>query len=175
MDESGIWSILTDNLQYVKTETDILLTCSFDLKRHWNVNKYFDAALLGKSIDDNSSVEQAYNSKKENFDDANYNIPNVPVYNQTVFPQMVEDRYGDLTLFTSAHFKPHESICATYLWTEEDKCTIMESKAYDLKGNNMWFKQGRFPINFCGETQGELLDGTGIKLVTLMDTGCSKS
>ena len=23
----------------------------------------------------------------------------------------------------------------------------MESEAYDVEGNNMWFKQGKFPIN----------------------------
>ena len=50
----------------------------------------------------------------------------------------------------------------------------MEGKAYDLEGNNMWFKQGKFPINLHGETEGELMDGNGIKVTTLMDTGCSK-
>ena len=38
----------------------------------------------------------------------------------------------------------------------------------------MWFKQGKFPINLHGETEGELMDGNGIKVTTLMDTGCSK-
>ena len=38
----------------------------------------------------------------------------------------------------------------------------------------MWFKQGNFPINLHSETQGELMDGTNIKVTTLMDTGCSK-
>ena len=38
----------------------------------------------------------------------------------------------------------------------------------------MWFKQGRFPINLHSETQGELMDGTNIKVTTSMDTGCSK-
>ena len=84
-----------------------------------------------------------------------------------------EDRYGNLTLFTTSVFKPHESICATYLWTEENQCSIMESEAYDMEGN-MWFKQGKFPINLHSETQGELMDGTNIKVTTLMDTGCSK-
>ena len=50
----------------------------------------------------------------------------------------------------------------------------MESEAYDLVGNNMWFKQGKFPIHLYGETEGELMDGNGIKVTTLMDTGCSK-
>ena len=50
----------------------------------------------------------------------------------------------------------------------------MESEAYDVNGNNMWFKQGRFPINLESEAEGELMDGTNIKVTTLMDTGCSK-
>ena len=50
----------------------------------------------------------------------------------------------------------------------------MESEAYDIEGNNIWFKQGRFPINLQAETQGELMHGTHIKVTTLMDTGCSK-
>ena len=43
----------------------------------------------------------------------------------------------------------------------------MESEAYDMEGNNMWFKQGKFPINLHSETQGELMDGTNIKVTTL--------
>ena len=38
----------------------------------------------------------------------------------------------------------------------------------------MWFKQGKFPINLQAETQGEPMDGTNIKVTTLMDTGCPK-
>ena len=177
MDESGIWSILTDTLQYVKAEVDSSVTYSFDQKRYQNSkSRYFD----GKSddfsniSDDNTSIDKNYNAKKENFDAANYNVSNVPIYSQQLFPDLVEDRYGNLSLFTTSYFKPHESICATYLWTEDNNCTIMESEAYDLEGNNMWFKQGRFPINLHGETESELMDGSGIKVTTLMDTGCSK-
>ena len=50
----------------------------------------------------------------------------------------------------------------------------MESEAYDMEGNNMWFKQDKFPINLQAESQGELMDGTHIKVTTLIDTGCSK-
>ena len=51
----------------------------------------------------------------------------------------------------------------------------MESEPYDSEGNNMWFKQGKFPINLHGETEGELMDGNGIKVTMLMDTCCSNS
>ena len=176
MDESGIWSILTDTLHYVKSEIDSSVIFSYDQKRHQNSkSKYFDAALSNIPNEiDNHSVDYTYNAKEENFDAANYNVPNVPIYSQALFPKYEEDRYGNLTLFTTSVFRPHESICATYLWTEENTCNIMESEAFDMEGNNMWFKQGKFPINLHAESQGELMDGTQIKVTTLIDTGCSK-
>ena len=176
MDESGIWSILTDTLHYVKSEIDSSVIFSYDQKRHQNSkSKYFDAALSNIPNEiDNHSVDYTYNAKEENFDAANYNVPNVPIYSQALFPKYEEDRYGNLTLFTTSVFRPHESICATYLWTEANTCNIMESEAFDMEGNNMWFKQGKFPINLHAESQGELMDGTQIKVTTLIDTGCSK-
>ena len=160
----------------MKPEIDSSATYSYDQKRHQNSkSKYFDATFSNVPNDDeNISADQTYNSKKENFDAANYNVPNVPMYSQALFPKYEEDRCGNLSLYTTSVFKPHESICATYLWTEENKCSIMESEAYDIEGNKMWFKQGRFPINLQAESQGELMDGTNIKVTTLMDTGCSK-
>ena len=88
--------------------------------------------------EENILVDQTSNSKKENFDAANYNVPNLPIYSQALFPKYEEDRYGNLTLFTTSVFKPHESICATYLWTGENQCSIMESEAYDIEGNVTW-------------------------------------
>ena len=116
MDESGIWSILTDTLHYVKPEVDSSVISSYDQRRHQNSkSRYFDAAFSNVSNEENILVDQTYNSKKENFDAANYNVPNVPIYSQALFPKYEEDRYGNLTLFTTSIFKPHESICATYL------------------------------------------------------------
>ena len=46
----------------------------------------------------------------------------------------------------------------------------MKGVVYDLNENNMWYKQGRFPINVHAEIEGELMDGS-IKVTTLMDTG----
>ena len=85
MDESCIWSILTDTLQYVKAEVDSSVTYSFDQKRFQNTkSKYFDQ----KSDDfsnKNTSIDKNFNAKKENFDAANYNVPNVPIYSQQLF------------------------------------------------------------------------------------------
>ena len=82
MDESGIWSILTDTLHYVKPEIDSLVIFSYDQKRHQNSkSKYFDAALSNIPNEDNNySVDHTYNAKEGNFDAANYNVPNIPVY-----------------------------------------------------------------------------------------------
>ena len=112
MDRSGIWPILTDTFQYVKAEVDSSVTYSFDQKRYQNSkSRYFDEKLndfSNISTNDNTSVDKNYNSKKENFDAANYNVPNVPIYSQELFPDFVEDRYRDLSLFTTSYFKPHE-------------------------------------------------------------------
>ena len=101
-------------------------------------------------------------------------MPNIPVYSQALFPKYEEDRHEKLSLFTTSILKPQESISATYLWTEKNTGTIMKSEAYDMEGNNMWFMQGKFPIILPAESQGELMDGTNIKVTTLIDTVCSK-
>ena len=65
MDESGIWSILTDTLQYVKAEVDSSVTYSFDQKRFQNSkSKYFDE----KSNDfsnKNTSIDKNFNARKK--------------------------------------------------------------------------------------------------------------
>ena len=72
MDGFGIWSKLSDTSQYVKAEINSSVTYSFDQRKHQI------AALLNKPTDDNTSVGKMYNSKKQNFDATNCNVPNVP-------------------------------------------------------------------------------------------------
>ena len=45
--------------------------------------KYFDTVFSNVPNDENSSVDQSYNSKKENFDAAKCNEPNVSISLQT--------------------------------------------------------------------------------------------
>ena len=71
MDGFGIWSKLSDTSQYVKAEVNSSVIYSFDQRKHQI------AALLNKPTDDNTSVDKMYNSKKQNFDAANCNVPNV--------------------------------------------------------------------------------------------------
>ena len=54
--------------------------------------------------DDNHSVDHTFNAKQENFDAANYNVLNVLVYSQALFPKYEEYRYGNLSLFTTSIF-----------------------------------------------------------------------
>ena len=71
MDGFGIWSKLIDTLQYVKAEINSSVRYSFDQRKHQI------AALSNKPTDDNTSVDKMYNSKKQNFDAANCNVPNI--------------------------------------------------------------------------------------------------
>ena len=58
MDESGIWSILTDTLHYVKHEVDSSVTYSYDQRRHQNSkSRYFDAAFSNVPNDENILVD----------------------------------------------------------------------------------------------------------------------
>ena len=68
MDGFGIWSKLSVTSQYVKAE----INNSVEQRKHQI------AALLNKPTNDNTSVDKMYNSKKQNFDAANCNVPNVP-------------------------------------------------------------------------------------------------
>ena len=72
MDGSGIWSKLSDTSQYVKAEVNSSVTYSFNQKKHQI------AALSNKPTDDNTSIDKNFDSKKQNFDAANCNVPNVP-------------------------------------------------------------------------------------------------
>ena len=90
MDESGIWSILTDTLHYVKPEIDSSVIYSYDQKRHQNSkSKYFDAAFSNiPNEDSNYSVDYTYNAKEENFDAANYNVLMFQFIHKHCFPSM---------------------------------------------------------------------------------------
>ena len=72
MDGFGIWSKLSDISQYVKAKiNNSSVTYSFDQRKHQI------ATLSNKSTDNNTSVDKMYNSKKQNFDAANCNVPNI--------------------------------------------------------------------------------------------------
>ena len=78
MDEFGIWSDFVEILDFVKAGIDSQSTYSIDQRKHQNSKiKYFYAAFSNIPNDQNISVDQNYNSKKEIFDAANCNKPSV--------------------------------------------------------------------------------------------------
>ena len=68
----------------MKAEVDSLSIYAYDQKKHLNSkNIYFEEAYSNVTNDENSSLDQTYNSKKEHFDAANCNKPSGSTYSQT--------------------------------------------------------------------------------------------
>ena len=68
----------------MKVGVDISTTYAYEQRRHQNLkSKYFDAAFSKIPNDENISVYQNYNSKKENIDAAKCNEPKVSISLQT--------------------------------------------------------------------------------------------
>ena len=84
MDESVIWSSFLDILDFVKAKVDSLGIYAYDQKKHLNSRtRCFDVAYSNVPNDENSSLDQNYNSKKEHFDATNFNRPSGSTYSQT--------------------------------------------------------------------------------------------
>ena len=84
MHEFGIWSSFLDILDFVRAEVDSLGTYAYDQRKHLNSSiRYFDVACSKVLNNENSSLDQNYNSKKEHFDAANCNKPSSSTYSQT--------------------------------------------------------------------------------------------
>ena len=83
IDAFGIWSSFLDILDFVKAEVDSLGIYAYDQGKHLNSrNIYFDVAYSNVPNDENSSLDQNYNSKKEHFDAANCHQPSGSTYSQ---------------------------------------------------------------------------------------------
>ena len=76
--------VFLDILDFMKAEVDSLGINAYDQRKHLNSrNRYFDVAYLKVPNDENNSIDQNYNSKKENFNAAKCNKPSVSTYSQT--------------------------------------------------------------------------------------------
>ena len=51
----------------------------------------------------NTSIDKNFNAKKENFDAANYNVPNVPIYSQQLFPKTLWKIDMEICLYSQHH------------------------------------------------------------------------
>ena len=84
MDEFGIWSSFLDILDFVRAEFDSLDIYANDQKKHQNSRRrYSDVTYSNVPNDENRSLDQKYNSKKEHFDAANCNKPSGSANSQT--------------------------------------------------------------------------------------------
>ena len=91
----GIWSKLSDTSQYVKAEVNSSVIYPFDQRKHQI------AALSNKPTDDNTSVDKNFNSKKQNFDAANCNVPNIFHHGRTSLYNVYKTL--TLTLINNGH------------------------------------------------------------------------
>ena len=160
-DENDIWSILTDNLHYLEVKS------SFDL----NPIKF-------QVPEQNTNVQTA---KKKLFNAANNNIPLEKFQKEQ--QQLKLDRkskqnnferdqpYEGINATIDENFDPTKNITTTYLWTNKSG-RLMEPKITTTEAS--WFPEGIFQISTKGETTGYLLDGTPIRVKTLVNSGATK-
>ena len=161
-DEEGIWSILTDNLHYLKVKSP------YDS----NPIKFQDP-----------EIEKLTNTAKKRFFNAdNNNVPEKDEYyseqKRLKFHRKSQSngferdqQYEGLHVTIDERFDPTKYITTTYLWTNSSG-RVLEPKITTTEAS--WFPEGSFPITTKGETTGYLLDGTLIKVKTLVDSGATK-
>ena len=160
-DEDGIWSILTDNLHYLEVKSS------------------FDSNPIKFQTPD--AAKFSLTAKKRFFNAANNNVPLQEIAEekqQLKFDRELktneferDQQYDNINAVIDENFNPNRHITTTYLWTnrsgrlQEPKITTTEAS---------WFPEGSFHITTKGETTGYLLDGTPIRVKTLVDSGATK-
>ena len=160
-DEDGIWSILTDNLHYLEVKSS------------------FDSNPIKFQVPEKNPIVQT--AKKKLFNAANNNIPLEEFQKEQ--QQLKLDRkskqnnferdqqYGGIYSTIDENFDPTRNVTTTYLWTNKSG-RLMEPKITTTEAS--WFPEGSFQISTKGETTGYLLDGTPIRVKTLVDSGATK-
>ena len=149
------WSILTNRLQYLfaKPKQEVV---------HENSkNEYFNA--------DNNNIpyEKSINISPTEVKSYKTNTKSI------IQSHTLDDKYNGETLHIQLEdkFNPDKHISSTYLWTLNSSY-LGEPKI--CRNAATWFPEGSFAINLKGETTGYLLDGTIIKVKTLVDAGATK-
>ena len=115
---------------------------------------------------------QTATSKKCLFDAANYNKPKTVHKQYPVNTKaLLNECYDNLHLHLEDTFDPDKHVSSTYLWTHHSDYLNEPSI---VRNDSSWFPEGNFKINIRGETTGHLLDGTPVKVRTLIDSGATK-
>ena len=160
-DEDGIWSILTDNLHYLEVKSS------------------FDSNPIKFQTPDTTRFSAT--AKKRFFNADNNNVPFQEIKEerqQLRFDREIQineferdQQYENINAVIDEYFDPNRHITTTYLWTNRSG-RLLEPKITTTEAS--WFPEGSFHITTKGETTGYLLDGTPIRVKTLVDSGATK-
>ena len=82
-----------------------------------------------------------------------------------------DQQYEYVNALIDENFNPNRHITTTYLWTNRSG-RLLEPKVTTTEAS--WFPEGSFHITTKRETTGYLLDGTPIRVKTLVDSGATK-
>ena len=168
----SLWSILTETIQYVVPEIDSScreFTTKLSETPYTQDPKYlyFNADHMNEPTKHSNykTQEQSQSDYKQNLFSADkYNKPNkIDQYYE------LDERYSDLNVETIAEYHPDKTVSTTYLW----KASKSE-KPLSVITHDSWFSEGRFPITINSEAKGYLMDGTPLRVKTLIDSGASK-
>ena len=149
------WSILTNRLQYLFSKPNQEVIHENSKNEHFNADN--NNIPYEKSINISPTEVRSYKTN-----------PKPIAQNHTL-----DDKYNGETLHIQLEdkFNPDKHISSTYLWTLNSSY-LGEPKI--CRNAATWFPEGSFAINIKGETTGYLLDGTTIKVKTLVDSGATK-
>ena len=113
-------------------------------------------------------VFQSQNRNGKHTKHAEINSPDQDTYCKVKSCQelFVNDRYQEVICTVSEEYSPSVDLCATYLWSDES--------ATKVDTPHSWFTRGQFPMNRNCVTIGRLVDGTKLRVLTLIDTGATK-
>ena len=158
MDESGIWSILTDTLHYVKPEIDSSVIFSYDQKRHQNSkSKYFDAAF--SNIPNEMIIIQWITYMMQNKKTLMQQITMFLMFqsiHKHCSPSMRKIDYGNLSLFTTSIFRPHEKYFVQLICGQKKLPAVLWKVRHMIwKEITCGLSKVSFPINLQAESQGE--------------------
>ena len=141
-----IWSILTTDLCYINLAVDNNNLSDGKVR---SKIKFFNADHSNKPC--NFSVNESITENQDKWEHDKFNL--------------------NIYLEPQEKFNPNKHISSTYLWSQvQERINNPQIQTTPTS----WFPEGSFLINTNGETIGYLLDGTALRIKTLVDSGASK-